>query len=165
MFLRPANPSAAGRPPGLLRRAFCAVRAAVVAVRAVGRRDSETTPKQPRRRSARPVPARPRALLPMVFGWGHRAWTVQVDLALSCPAPIVLPRPVTPATPAAPVSPRRAAKLALMGVFLRKCAELCRRDMYAAPAARAALLRLPEPAIPAIRLPWSPAAIAALRPG
>jgi hypothetical protein len=101
----------------------------------------------------------------MVFGWGHRAWTVQVDLALSCPAPIVLPRPVTPATPAAPVSPRRAAKLALMGVFLRKCAELCRRDMYAAPAARAALLRLPEPATPAIRLPWSPAAIAALRPG
>jgi hypothetical protein len=52
-----------------------------------------------------------------------------------------------------------------MGVFLRKCAELCRRDMYAAPAARAALLRLPEPATPAIRLPWSPAALAALRPG
>jgi hypothetical protein len=101
----------------------------------------------------------------MVFGWGHRAWTVQVDLALSCPAPIVPARPVTPAPAPAPVSPRRAAKLALMGVFLRKCAELCRRDMYAAPAARARLLRLPEPAIPAIRLPWSPTPLAALRPG
>jgi hypothetical protein len=33
MFLRPATPSAAGRPPGLLRRAFSAVRAAVAAVR------------------------------------------------------------------------------------------------------------------------------------
>jgi hypothetical protein len=101
----------------------------------------------------------------MVFGWGHRAWTVQVDIALSCPTPIIPARPVAPAAPAAPVSPRRAAKLALMGVFLRKCAELCRRDMYAAPAARAALLRLPEPATPAVRLPWSPAALAALRPG
>jgi hypothetical protein len=37
--------------------------------------------------------------------------------------------------------------------------------MYAAPAARAALLRLPEPATPAIQLPWSPLALAALRPG
>jgi hypothetical protein len=100
----------------------------------------------------------------MVFGWGHRAWTVQVDIALSCPAPIVPARPVAPAAPA-PVSPRRAAKFALMAVFLRKCAELCRRDMYAAPAARARLLRLPEPATPTVRLPWSPAPPAALRPG
>jgi hypothetical protein len=101
----------------------------------------------------------------MVFGWGHGAWTVQVDIGLACPAPNVLPPPVAPAAPAAPVSPRRAAKLALMAVFLRKCAELCPRDMYAAPAARAALLRLPEPATPAIQLPWSPLALAALRPG
>jgi hypothetical protein len=90
---------------------------------------------------------------------------VQVDIGLACPAPIVPARPVVPAPAPAPVSPRRAAKLALMGVFLRKCAELCRRDMYAAPAARAALLRLPEAATSTIQLPWSPAPIAALRPG
>jgi hypothetical protein len=101
----------------------------------------------------------------MVFGWAHRAWTVQVDIGLACPAPIAPARPVAPTPAPAPLSPRRAAKLALMGVFLRKCAELCRRDMYAAPAARAALLRLPEPMILAPAQPWWPLALAALRPG
>jgi hypothetical protein len=101
----------------------------------------------------------------MVFGWGHQAWPVQVDIGLACPVPIAPARPVAPAPAPAPVSPRRAAKLALMAVFLRKCAELGRRDMYAAPALRAALLCLPEPATPTVRLPWSPAPPAALRPG
>jgi hypothetical protein len=103
----------------------------------------------------------------MVFGWGHQAWPVQVDIGLACPLPIAPARPIapTPAPAPAAVSPRRAAKLALMAVFLRKCAELGRRDMYAAPALRAALLRLPEPATPAVGLPWSPLALAALRPG
>jgi hypothetical protein len=101
----------------------------------------------------------------MVFGWGHGAWTVQVDIGLACPAPIVPVSAVAPAAAPAPVSPRRAAKLALMAVFLRKCAELGRRDMYAAPALRAALLCLPEPMILAPAQPWSPLALAALRPG
>jgi hypothetical protein len=52
-----------------------------------------------------------------------------------------------------------------MAVFLRKCAELGRRDMYAAPAARSALLRLPRAIILAPAQPWSPLALAALRPG
>jgi hypothetical protein len=100
----------------------------------------------------------------MVFGWGHQAWPVHVDIGLACPTPIAPARPIAPAAPA-PVSPRRAAKLALMAVFLRKCAELGRRDMYAAPALRAALLRLPRAMILAPAQPWSPLALAALRPG
>jgi hypothetical protein len=163
MFLRSATPSAAGRPPGLLRRAFRAVRAAVAAVRAGAGRDPEAPRKA--RRPVRHSPAGPRAVLPIVFGWTRYAWTVQVDLDLSYPAPPAPARPVPPAPAAAPVSPRRAAKLALVGVFLRKCAELCWRHLCERPAARAALLRLPEPATLAAQLPWSPTPPAALRPG